>query len=170
MKINGQNLLKKKFEGFTLLETLFVILLTSIVVSLIFVYFNTFQRYMLQINKTTDYEIQILRFESLMQFDLDRAKYIILKEEDPVKILLAETQINYVIGENFIVRNQNEVPDTLKATNISFIPMLLNESDFLLEGFIVNVIDFNNRTRDYAFYKKYDEKTNFEEFIKTKND
>lgn len=170
MRINKQNLLKKKLGGFTLLETLFVILLTSIVVSLIFVYFNTFQRYMLQINKTTDYEIQILRFESLMQFDLDRAKYVILKEEYPDKILLPETQINYVIGENYIVRNQNEVPDTLKATNISFTPMLFNGSEFLLEGFIVNITDFNNRTRNYAFYKRYDEKTNFEEFLKTKND
>jgi type II secretory pathway pseudopilin PulG len=170
MKNNHKISKYQHLQGFTLLETLFVILLTSIVVSLIFVYFNTFQRYIIHLNKSTEYELQVFRFESLMQYDLDRSTRIVLNTEYTPEIYCFGTNISYTIGDKYIARTQQEVTDTLKAVKIDFTPQFFPGSDSLLEAITVGIEDVNNRTRSYSFYKIYDEKTNFEEFMKTKSD
>lgn len=157
-------------EGFTLLETLFVILLTSIVVSLIFVYFNTFQRYIVQLNKASVYEIQVLRFESLMQFDLDRSSKVLYAEADLPEIICKGPAITYIVGETFMVRLQNDVADTLKANKLELIPLFVDGSDSLMKAFTIEFEDFNLRNRSYSFYIRYAEKTIFEEFNASKRD
>ena len=158
---------KMYIEAFTLLETLFVILLTTIVVSLVFVYFNAFQRYMLHVNNTTRYETDVLRFETLMQWDLDRARKIVMSEGDYDEIECVGIGIFYEIGQKYIVRFQDDIPDTLKGKSIIFTPLFYKSSDNLLTGFEIEMEDFNDRIRGYSFYKQYDEKINFEEFKKS---
>ncbi len=156
-------------KGFTLLETLFVILLTSIVLSLTFLYFNTFQKYITSITRTSGYEADILRFESLLVYDIDRAFAVRLKSTYSSDIECSGINVGYEINEGHIIRTQNNVSDTVWCESVELIPYFHHPSREKLKGFELEVTDFRNRTRIYGFYKNSTEKDEFEKHWKQNN-
>ena len=141
----------------------FVLLLTSIVISLAFAYFNTFQRYLQNQNKVTTYEMQVLRFESLMYYDFDRANALHFKHG---VLICSGTNVEYEFNDKNIIRYQNNETDSLKGDNINYFFYYAQKRSSEIIGLELEVTDFHNRKRVYAFTKENDEKTKFENFNK----
>jgi type II secretory pathway pseudopilin PulG len=155
-----------KLKGFTLLETLFVVLLTAIVISLTFVYFNTFQKYIQSQNKIMNYELEVLRFESLMNYDIDRCAFI---TQNGNAITMEGIHVAYEFFEMYLVRHQYENTDTLKGKRIDWLTETEEaDNDELVKTIEVAITDLKNRQRNYIFFKDYDIKTKFEAYINKK--
>jgi type II secretory pathway pseudopilin PulG len=159
------NVLQKynnRVEGFTLLETLFVILLTTIVISLVFVYFNTFQKYTANSEKVIIYEKDILRFESLMQYDIDRSRELYFSDDD---VILNDIDVSYKLTENMIIRDQSGSVDTLRAREIQFDVYYQSDEIPLVKGIEINLTDLNNHHRTYYFYRDNDFQSIFNTYL-----
>lgn len=155
-----------KLKGFTLLETLFVVFLTSIVISLTFVYFTTFQKYIQGQNNTLNYELEVLRFESLMQYDIDRSTRLVRKGNS---LVLEGIDMQYTFFESYLVRHQYENSDTLQGNNVKWHTQSeIFKGIEIISSVEVSVIDFKNRSRNYIFRKDYDIKTKLESYNKKK--
>lgn len=164
------SLVYKKLPGFTLLELLFVILLTSIVVSLTFTYFTAFRKYMSEISKDSEYETEIMRFETFLRFDIEKSEFLAMDQNSDYSLKCDGTNIYYYFGEEFVIRTMDQSDDTLFAREIKFNPEFYPENDTLVVSFNLNITDLNNRIREYWFYKNYPIKTKFDiHFNKTMN-
>jgi len=154
--------MKSSLPGFTLLEMLFVILLTSIVVSLTFTYFTAVRRYLVQINNESNFETEIMRFETFLRFDIEKSDYLIWEENRNFLLKCAGTNTNYLFGEKYIVRTWEQSDDTLFAAEIEISPEYFPENDTLIKSFNLIITDANRRLREYWFYKTYTIKTRFD--------
>jgi prepilin-type N-terminal cleavage/methylation domain-containing protein len=158
--INRKNWIK----GFTLLEMLFVILLSAIVVSLTFLYFNAFNRYISQITRLSEYELQVLRMESLLTYDIDRAASIQINKDNTTFMSVLGTNVDYEFAVNYIVRIQEENSDTLKCEELLFSPEYNRGSNKTIKSFELQITDHNNRKRTYSFNKNQTSKMKYEEY------
>lgn len=154
---------KMHTDGFTLLETLIVLLLTSMVVSLTFAYFNAFQKYMRQNITTSRYETDILRFESLIVYDFKRFNKVVVDEWDQL-ILGQDEAIVYKFNEKSIVRFQEGSTDTLKIKNLEYDYLYSEEYPNLLSVIKLNFNDLSGKNHQCYFYKEYPVKDRFNEF------
>lgn len=155
--------------GFTLLEVLIVILLTAIVISLTFLYFSTFNRYVAQINSSAGFELQVLRFESLLYYDVDRATEIKINEGPTTYVDFIGTEVSYIFKEDMIIREQYENNDTLQCKEVIFTPGYLSEVHNTLVGLGIELTDKNNRIRAYMFEKKQSSGILFEQYWRNEN-
>lgn len=142
---------KTWIKGFTLLEMLIVILLTAIVVSMAFLYFNTFNRYIAQINHSSEVELQILRFESLLSYDIDRAEEVLFDLDETTIIEFVGINTSYHFSDSFISRKQDSSVDTLKFDEIVIRPEYFSDTETLLKGFELILKDGKKRERVYYF-------------------
>lgn len=152
-------------DGFTLLETLIVLLLTSMVVSLTFAYFGAFQKYMRQSITSSAYETNILRFESLINYDFEYYNEVLVDDWGNL-ILGKDAAISYTFSNNNIIRYQESNYDTLKIKNIEYEYLYMKEHPDLLSTIKMNFIDLSGRNHKYCFYKEYSVKVRFNVFYK----
>jgi type II secretory pathway pseudopilin PulG len=158
-------MLGHKLNGFTLLETLIVLLLTSMVVSLTFAYFSAFQKYMRQNISTSAYETNILRFESLINYDLERFDEVSVDNWDNL-LLGKEKEITYKFNDHYIIRYQESSQDTLKIEDLEYEYIYMKKHPALLSALKLDFIDLSGRNHNYYFYKEYSVKARFNEFYK----
>ncbi|MBN1115644.1 MAG: hypothetical protein JXA77_00445 [Bacteroidales bacterium] len=155
----------KKLPGFTILETLLTVLLTSIILSLSFLYFNSFQKYLHLNSKNLEYETSILRFESLLNYDLDRCVYVLLDADKEIALTIENEEIIYSLTDRYFVRKGNKSFDTLNINSGNLSVNYYPNTD-LITGIKIEFDDINNTKRLYYSIKKYSEKDIFMDYMR----
>lgn len=157
--------LSKAVPGFTILETLIVLLLTSLVVSLSFAYFSAFQKYMRQNIRTTDYEVNVLRFESLLTYDFDRCEKIYPQNNELILEKNGE-EIIYIFQDDRLIREHAGNTDTLIMQSVDFDMIYSEKHPTLLTGLQINLLDINHEPRTFYLRKEYPVKIRYFDFYK----
>ncbi len=149
-------------KGFTLVEMLIVILLTSIIVSLTFLYFNTIQKYIITQSNVDDYELEIMRFESFLRYDINRSSGLTIIDDE---LIMSDLNVTYFFSDELIIRDQYEQHDTLKVSDALLTPVYDEKLSDLLVQFKLSFYDADYRLREYVYLVPQDIETKYKSFL-----
>lgn len=141
---------------------LIVILLTSIIVSLTFLYFNTIQKYIITQSNVDDYELEIMRFESFLRYDINRSSGLTIIDDE---LIMSDLNVTYFFSDELIIRDQYEQHDTLKVSDALLTPVYDEKLSDLLVQFKLSFYDADYRLREYVYLVPQDIETKYKSFL-----
>jgi prepilin-type N-terminal cleavage/methylation domain-containing protein len=151
-----KRILFKKVNGFTLLEVLIVMILTSLVISLTYTYFNAFQHYIRKTIGMGEQETAILRLETLLIKDFDKASAVLFKQDSGILVVKNnKTEIQYTISDSSAIRYFGNAADTLVINGLYIKPEYFTGQDSLILALTLGVNEKERPTRSYRFFMDY---------------
>lgn len=115
-------MIKSKFtiQAFSITETVVSLVVTSIIVSLIFVIFNILSEQMHDFKKQNESIADLNRLSYVLTKDIFECENMHPAEKQIDFFSNSKGNINYVFAEEYIIRNQKEYTDTFKLKESRF--------------------------------------------------
>lgn len=108
-------ILERRVEGFTVMEIMVTMVISSIVVLTAFEFYNIFNKLLLKKNNTMESGKEILQFYNALENDSRRAISIELSAVGLIMKNYDEDPVNYEFYDEFVIRNRNIVTDTFRV-------------------------------------------------------
>lgn len=155
---------EKKYliKAFTLLEMIFVMMLTAIVTGLTYMYFTQFSHYLKKSTSSDNFYVNFNLFCFVLNKDLSESSVIRFNGKDEIYTGFDDKKETlYRIEKNFIIRESESSTDTFKF-KIKDLKIQELEKHYML----VNQIEFNasidsGNFISYSFLKEYPSETLF---------
>jgi len=150
-----QSRAKIELKAFTVLEMLFVMMLSAIVTGLTYMYFTQFSHYLKKSTTSDNTYLNYSMFNFVYMKDLNDAETIHYNGKDKISLVKSNEEITYQIDEQSIIRGTDNSQDTFKF-KVNELEILEVESHKQLVSSIrfEAVFDTNNSLTNY-YLKEY---------------
>ncbi|MDB5012338.1 MAG: hypothetical protein JWQ25_540 [Daejeonella sp.] len=109
--------LKQKVRAFTIMEVTVSMLIAAIVIMIVYTAYRIIGRSYVDYDHKNKMVAELIVADKILKKDFNNALDIV-KTSDGLKMVVQEGQIDYVFGDQYIVRNQNQLRlDTFKLTD-----------------------------------------------------
>jgi prepilin-type N-terminal cleavage/methylation domain-containing protein len=158
-----------KLKAFTLIEMLFVMLLSGIVVALTYLYFNQFRQYLNKAGNSDNASISFCQLSMVLQKDLSEAAEIYYIEPDEIRLITGESQTKYNFDQKWVVRETANATDTFQCVTSGLDVLEMGKYNYL-----VGTIQFENKQAPgklfmFTYIKEYPAQILFQKFNKVEN-
>lgn len=146
-----------KLKGFTLVEFLIAMLLSSVVFILIFFTLHGFQSKFKLYNKTRNISQLQLKLELRLAIDILKVKSIFSNNNYELVMKLDTSEIKYIFNEDMITRTVGTKADTFEIENkgLKCYKYVVNNLDSTLVKSIYFQTNDENREQTFRFTKTY---------------
>lgn len=136
-------LLKRRVEGFTVMEILVTMVISSIVVLTAFEFYNIFNKLLLKKNNTMESGKEMLQFFNVLDKDAAKAVSMELSASGLIMKNYNDDPVRYVFYDDFVIRAMDIVSDTfrIKVMNLNSIKDQVTGFDRILTMELVNKTD-----------------------------
>jgi hypothetical protein len=136
-------ILKRRVEGFTVMEIMVTMVISSIVVLTAFEFYNIFNKLLLKKNNTMESGKEMLQFYNVLENDATKAISIELSTGSLIMKNYKEDPVRYEFYDDFVIRNRSIISDTfrIKIMNLNSIKDQVTGFDRILTMEMVSNID-----------------------------
>jgi hypothetical protein len=162
-----KNKIYSRLKAFTIIEMLFVMMLTAIVTSLTYLYFTQFSLYLKNSTMGDNRYLNFSQFSMVFRTDMDNAAAIHFDGNAVIIATHSDTNITYQIEKRWVIRATDVVEDTFR---FRVADLKIQELD--LHKGLVKTIEFDavfdsNNYISYLYLKEYPSLTLFQNYEHT---
>ncbi|WNM19464.1 hypothetical protein [Flavobacterium capsici] len=144
-----------KIKAFSVLEAVFSMVITAIIIGIVFVIFSILSERMLDFKNQNQVISDLNRLTYVINKDLFENEEIVLKNDELLLQSYSGEKVRYLINENYLLRTKNDFKDTFNISNTKIIvDTLENSNKTVVFQRMVFEIFVNEKINKLSFYKK----------------
>ncbi|SEC56469.1 prepilin-type N-terminal cleavage/methylation domain-containing protein [Tenacibaculum sp. MAR_2009_124] len=147
---------RNKVKGYTILELLIAMVITSIIISILYILFSMLSQRCLAFNRNEFEVTQISMLKNTLKRDFYKSDYLIFDLGQLTCIGNNQT-ISYSLGDGFVTRRlkENSNVDTFEVKVKQINPVFFDEKDLKILKNLSIRVDFLGRDLGFHFSKEY---------------
>jgi type II secretory pathway component PulJ len=153
-----------KVKAFTVMEMLFVMMLSAIVTGLTYMYFNQFSYYLKKSAKSDNTYINYSLFSFAFNKDLDNAATLHFNGKDKITIGLIDEEITYQVEDKWIIRETENSSDTFKFKVSGLEVKEMEAHKQLVQSILFDAVFDTNSYLSYSYLKEYSSEILFKNY------
>jgi len=150
-----------KIKAFTIIELVVTMVITSIVIGIAVALYLSLDFYFRDTISEYDKDNNILLTGSMIKHDIINAKEIVRNNSGFTVIITKNKKIRYDISDQHIIREINNLPDTILCSVNDLTINTLEDNTGLVNEIIINIGQGKNNI-PLHFYKQYENDVLFE--------